>query len=54
MIAQIQSGAIMPTKNFAYADLALAVFVPVLVFWVFAYVAVWLYVWVRNGFRRDV
>ena len=54
LAAQIQSGAVTPSKNFAYSQLALVVVVPIVALWVFAYLAVWLFMWVHDGFRRDV
>jgi hypothetical protein len=54
LLKQISDGVIIPTRSIEYGPLVAAMFFPVAIFWLLSYMLIWLFKWVRDGFRRNV
>lgn len=54
LLKQTSAGKIVPTKMVMYGQLAVAIIIPVALFWLCSYLVIALYRWVSNGFRKNV
>ena len=53
LLAQQARGTILPARAIKFGQVIMSVLVPVAVSWVFVYLLIWLFKWVRAGFRGN-
>lgn len=53
LLAQQKRGMIVPVRSINFAQVTTTVLVPIVASWGFVYLLIWLFKWVRAGFRGN-